>query len=403
MIGHVTLDVGEQALVYDLHGSARIEDGPKRLFLWREKLVMLARHSANQNEYLVVRHKDGRVEHVKGPCVLYKNPIAHLSVEKKEMISLDANEALVVYRTDVKTMDVKRYVQYGPTLFMPVSNEWLHEFCWHGTDPSNKTRMIPNKNKFERLKIIPDQFYYNVDEVRTGDDALIRVKLMIFFELKDIETMLNGTKDPYADFVNCVCADVVAFAAKYSYVEFIEHSGELNLLSSYPQLMERSKQIGYEVSKVVFRGYYAHEKLQKLHDGAIETRTKLKIAYEKEEQEQLLTDLKLQNEKDRIELEQRIEIENMEHSMKMQRSQVQHSLELELMAEMKAQIQWQKDKEGELQGKVAEDEQKLKHFQKLHGLGVNLDEYFHAQLSKPSKIVNIVVDKDAANFHLHHS
>ena len=35
--------------------------------------------------------------------------------------------------------------------------------------------------------------------------------------------------------------------------------------------------IGYEVSKVVFRGYYASEQLQCMHDGAIEARVKLKL------------------------------------------------------------------------------------------------------------------------------
>ena len=40
------------------------------------------------------------------------------------MISLDANEALVVYRQDEKSNEVTRYVQYGPTLFMLLSNEW---------------------------------------------------------------------------------------------------------------------------------------------------------------------------------------------------------------------------------------------------------------------------------------
>lgn len=58
----------------------------------------------------------------------------------------------------------------------------------------------------------------------------------------------------------------------------MEHSSDMNNLSSFPQLTERAKSIGYNISKVVFRGYFAHEKLQKLHDSAIEVRTKLKIA-----------------------------------------------------------------------------------------------------------------------------
>ena len=41
----------------------------------------------------------------------------------------------------------------------------LHEFVWHGTDPLNKTRKVPGALKFTKLRVIPDQFYYNVDDV----------------------------------------------------------------------------------------------------------------------------------------------------------------------------------------------------------------------------------------------
>ena len=60
-------------------------------------------------------------------------------------------------------------------------------------------------------------------------------------------------------------------------MEFIENSGKLNELEHYPQLKERCKLIGYEVSKVVFRGYYAAPKLQAMHDNAIMARSKLKL------------------------------------------------------------------------------------------------------------------------------
>lgn len=41
----------------------------------------------------------------------------------------------------------------------------LHEFVWHGTDPVNKTKKVPGALKFTKLRVIPDQFYYNVDDV----------------------------------------------------------------------------------------------------------------------------------------------------------------------------------------------------------------------------------------------
>ncbi|XP_060083303.1 uncharacterized protein LOC132562573 [Ylistrum balloti] len=402
-VGWETLDVGEQALVFNHEGSARIEDGPKRLFLWRERFQRLTRHAADQKQFLVIAYKDGRVEHKKGPCVMFKNPIAHNSITIKNMRSLDANEALVVYKKEELTKEVTRYIQFGPTLFTPQANEWLHEFSWHGTDPGNKTRVIPGIQKFDVLKVIPDQLYYNVDEVRLKDDAAIKVKLMLCFELNDIDTMLNATKDPIADFINCVCADVVAFGSLYTYIEFMEKAGELNKLDNYPQLMERSKAIGYTITKVIYRGYHAHSKLQQLHDNAVETRTNLKINYEKEEQNQVLIDMKLESEKSRKELEQKLQVDALKHKFTMQKAEVQHRLALEFAEAEESNRQWIADQEGYLQAQVAEHELTSDHYNRLKGVGVNLNTYSKSLSGRPEKVVKIIADKNAANFHLHHS
>nr|XP_022338585.1 uncharacterized protein LOC111134076 isoform X2 [Crassostrea virginica] len=400
-VGWITLDVGEQALVFNHEGFARIENGPQRMFLWRERYEVLKRSAANQNSYLVVQFTDGRVEHKKGPCVMFTNPLEHFSITIKEMISLDANEALVVYREDESTKEVTRYVQFGPTLVMPLANEWFHSFSWHGTDPHNKTQMIPNAHQFQKLQIIPGNFYYNVDEVRTKDDAPIRIKLMVFYELKEIETMLNATKDPIADILNCVCADVVAFAAKYSYIEFMERSSELNDLANYPQLMERSKKIGYEISKMVYRGYHAHPELQLIHDSSIQTRTRLKLAYEKEEQQQNMTDLKLKNDRDRLQLEQTMEIESLTHRQSMELASVEHRLALKIQEEEKKKDRWMEENMASLEARKEDDKQLLQHYKELHRLGVDLNQYLQSKAKQPKKVVNIAAAERAANFHIH--
>jgi hypothetical protein len=51
--------------------------------------------------------------------------------------------------------------------------------------------MVPGLKRFTQLTTIPDQFYYNVKDVRTVDDTMITVKLMLFFELKDIIKMVR--------------------------------------------------------------------------------------------------------------------------------------------------------------------------------------------------------------------
>ena len=46
----------------------------------------------------------------------------------------------------------------------------------------------------------------------------------------------------------------------------MENSSKLNSLDHYSQLISLSKRIGYEISKVVFRGYHTSSQLQRLHD-----------------------------------------------------------------------------------------------------------------------------------------
>merc|ERR1712032_306608 len=94
------------------------------------------------------------------------------------------------------------------------------------------------------------------DGVRTKDDALVTVRVMIFYRLTDV--------------------------------------------AAYGQLTGRAKSIGFEVTRVVFRGYGAPQRLQKMHDDAIERRTKLVLDRENEDQEQRLQDMKLEHEEARL-------------------------------------------------------------------------------------------------------
>merc|ERR1712014_371885 len=101
-----------------------------------------------------------------------------------------------------------------------------------------------------KLRVCPEQTYFDVDNVRTRDDALVTVKVMIFYRLTDIDVMLRETHDPTADFINSVTSDVIEFVAGKTFEEFKTSSDNLNNISFYPQLSSRAKGIGFEVTKV---------------------------------------------------------------------------------------------------------------------------------------------------------
>merc|ERR1719203_316609 len=127
------------------------------------------------------------------------------------------------------------------------------------------------------------------------------VKVMIFYRVTDIAVMLRETNDPPADVTN--------FVAGKSFEDFKGSTDSLNDLGSYPQLTSRAKGIGFEVTKVVFSGYGAPPRLQKMHDDAIERRTQLALERENVEQEQQMQDMKLSREEERLRKKQKMEKE----------------------------------------------------------------------------------------------
>ena len=111
----------------------------------------------------------------------------HSSISVEKCYCLDSNQAIIVYRNEKE--EFSRKVINGPGIFHIQPNEWLHKFQWHGPLAEHKTKYGPNNN-FEILNFAPNQLYYNVEDVRTSDDALITIKLMIFYELNNIDKMV---------------------------------------------------------------------------------------------------------------------------------------------------------------------------------------------------------------------
>jgi len=327
-----TIEEGSAALVRNHLGEARLVNGPARLTLWRSKVEMLQLHYAGEGQYLEVNQRTGPRLCLPGPIQLHLDPTKHASIHVRDAILVNANEALVIYGSIGTGTGVeksapmveggfKRRVLYGPTRYVPKPDEWIHEFSWHGTDPSNKTAKVKDMLKFKLLRIIADQFYYNVREVRTKDDTTITVKLMIFFELVDVVKMLDRTHDPIADFINAVASDTVQHCSGLTYEQFVENTSQMNQLTTFGSLCSRADTIGYKINKVVFRGFHSSDALQAMHDKAIQERTRLKLEADTEEHRQCTLDMRLGKEEERSSRQRELEKEAEEHKRLMAREE----------------------------------------------------------------------------------
>jgi hypothetical protein len=409
MFGRYTVPQGQRVAVWDNLGRRTIVSGPKRFVLWRSRVEPLQSFVAGPAQYLIIHHRDGKIVHERGPTVAWLDPVEHDSIAVADAITLDANEALVVYSQSEGR--VQRRVIRGPELFVPDAQEWLHEFRWHGADPKDGRRKIPAGLNFKKLRVIPDQLYFDVENVRTGDDALLVVRLMIFFELIEINVMLDQTHDPVADFIHAVTADVIDFAATLKFEQFKEQTDRLNARETYPQLAQRTGRIGYRINKVVYRGYEATSKLQAMHDGAIEMRTRLRLEAETETQAQELADLKLAREHDRVKKKQEMERAELEHQTRIKRiahdeqlrqQQVEHESHLRRQqAEHEMVIQTERQNgELKLQHRQGAYQQRLTFLKSVQELQVDMTRYLVARHERPDK--RICIDGDRrAQLHLH--
>lgn len=369
IFGKRTVKEGEAAAIWTPSGRRHVYEGPRRVRLWWSHVRFLNRSVADHHEYLVIHYRNGSREHRRGPCAMFIDPCIHQSIECVKAYKLGANEALVVYRenssdgskaepttaaaADValavpspvtatgptqesvkspgsRQTPVQRRIVYGPAVYVPRHDEWVHNFSWHGspkfggkpgqgskTGQPNDTK-VPHALNFEVLRQMPDQMYCTVRDVRTKDDAQVAVHLMIFYELTDIELMLESTNDPIGDFINGVSADVMAFGASNTYESLLERTDQLTDLASFPTAAARMASVGYKLLQVAYRGYSTSAFLQEMHDEAIAKRTKLRLQSATARVEQAEQSMLLQAKEERAEGERSLEAAAAKHKLEVE-------------------------------------------------------------------------------------
>ena len=406
-LGKLIVREGETACIFGRSGEQRIIRGPRALRPLCSEVQFLKREVCDQQSYLVIQYLDGRVEHKRGPAFVVVDPCEHASVTVEQAIVLEASQALVVYREDVlpggEDKVVTRRLVKGPEIFIPMANEWLHRFSWHGsiipgsgkgsiTGAPNDTK-VAHAVEFTNLRQLPDQMYYTVRDLRTSDDALLTLHIMIFFELTDIEKMLDSTNDPISDMINAANADVMTFGASRTYEGLLADSNALSDNASYPLLISRMATIGYELKKVVYRGYQASNKLQSMQETAISSRTKLRLEADTFRQEHANAEFQLNAQEQQSQKKFAQEEREIEHKAKMLR--IKADQELSAKRDANALI---------LAHERDMNNERKAFLNSLMEMNVDLTKYLCAQVSsKPTShfLIENTGDTHGANLHIH--
>jgi hypothetical protein len=409
-----TVDEGQRMLMRRRDGTMDILIGPRRVWRGWRSFERMPHFVAHPGQYLDVRYWDGRQEHVPGPAELWFDSRIHEEIDVREALQLSAQEAVVVYARPVveggnKPAAAARRIVYGPGLFVPEPGEWLHTFSWHASQGGSRgVEKVPNALVFKKLWLMPDQMYHDVHDVRTADDAVLSIRLMIFFELVDISRMLDATHDPIGDFVNAATADVVEFTGRHEFEAFKRNTTELNDLETYKQLTGRAAQCGYRISNVVYRGYGAADSLQKMHDQAIEARTKLQLDRATEQQAQELEDFRMTSQLARAAKRRSEQTAEVRHDLAL--AAEKHAAELEIRERQQVFQRQQHLADARQRDEIAHATatQEQDHFRTLKELGVDLtafltqsraDRVIELRGNTPAHVHLDSVDVERANGH----
>jgi hypothetical protein len=308
---HVVPD-GSRVIAFGHDGQYEIVHGPAVRWWRGQKVAPLKNYVVSYGSMINLYSRDGSIRSVAGPALVWQDPVEEVAAEIIPAMNLPQGSCVVVY--EKSEAETHRTIIRGPSQFFLKPSQWLHQFVWTGAVQRGELNIkAAGALKFQELRTLPDQLYCDL-EVRSKDGELLNLKLMLFYRLTHVETMLDETADPISELINGVTADVINFTAERVSTDFKRDSFKLNDIFSFTQLVVRARKMGFEVDQVVFRGFTTSSKLQSMMDSFIEDRTQMELEQEKEEQRQKLEAFKLRELEQRSETQRRMEITDKQHS-----------------------------------------------------------------------------------------
>ncbi len=140
--------------------------------------------------------------------------------------------------------------------------------------------------------------------------------------------------------------------------------------------------MGYEISKIVFRGYEASQTLQQMHDEAIELRTRLTLTAESEEQQQDLEDLRQRKMHQRSIKDREEEERAKEHRLKIEEMAHQAQLLIDRLNAEQTQSLQQVTTARDVEREETQRQQREAHLKVLKEMGVDLNNYLSRSADK---------------------
>lgn len=246
-------------------GVHRQVEGPylKRLFF--STIMFLDRRTAGPNEFLIITHANGSVEHLRGPIYMFENPVFHKSIATCSAYSLkSASEYIVVNRetrTPIKSevlqfeTSVQRVLIRGPNVFVPMVGDNIVSFSWHGQKAGDGFAMAPNADHFTTLYVGSRSWKVDLP-FALSDQMKGTLQLSFTFHIYDINKMLDNTNDVTGNLLDNLKVDIANICMVHNQVNSLHDIHRLNIFNNmevYVNLLACANIIGVQISQCSLR------------------------------------------------------------------------------------------------------------------------------------------------------
>ena len=218
--GGRTIKDGEAAAIWNRNGVHTEIVGPRRVQLFFSTIRFLSRFKAESNQYLVVKHINGRVEHLRGPTALFQNPAIHDEVLVVDGLHLKSSSEFVLIQNDPATKESVKKVSgevqnlspnifsiQGPALFIPSPSEYVHRFSWSRIDGE---RLVPGDEGVEKFRTSANHLDATMT-VPLSNSYFIKAEIHVEYKISNLSLgKLLEHEDPISRMFNSLRVDGLA-------------------------------------------------------------------------------------------------------------------------------------------------------------------------------------------------
>lgn len=400
--GGRTIKDGEAAAIWNRKGVHTQIIGPRRANLCFSTIRFLTRHKAESHQYLVVKHRDGRVEHIRGPVALFENPALHDQIRVEDSILLKSDsEYIVVYnegtsnhtaghvQREKMNVSANRVIIHGPTLFVPTPIEHVHEFSWSQVKKGEQLSSTMDKFRVLRTTTLPLEITLNVP---LSDSHCIKAELHIEYKIsshhQSVETLVKH-EDPIRRMYKAILADGQKLGDSIT-LDMIrarkqsEMNALLTSLESYTELRKAAEQSGLQITSVYLTSQDLNDPLKKLFDNERKLAGNLQSEIERNNQRRELRALEQEDMRKGIEDDAELQRMKLESDDKL--DQEMHEIKL---AALKRRVELEKHEAEASNEKIKmKDATVLLFLDKVKDMGVDMTKFLaSANGSDSSNIV----------------